>query len=131
MPKVCGLILLILLGTTVFAWADEELLSEEYRQCVELAETTSDMNLCLVEEIKRQDTRLNIAYEKLMANLPGNKQQKLWEAQLIWIEFRNAYMDFMFEYEEGRSSNIVSSFWYMYATAEQARQLEYLLSVYE
>lgn len=131
MPKICGLILLILWGTTTLAWAEDEFLSETYRQCMEQAETTSDMNLCLVEEIKHQDERLNTAYEKLMENLPGSKQQKLWEAQLIWIEFRNAYMDFLYEYEEGRASNIVSSFWYVYATAEQARQLEYLLSVYE
>lgn len=131
MHKICGLVLLILLGNVFAAKAEEVFFSQEYELCMEQAETTAAMNLCIVEEIKKQDVRLNAAYEKLIADLPGDQQQKLWQAQLIWIQFRNAYMDFLHEYDDSPTARIVSSYWYLHSTAEQARQLEFLLSVNE
>lgn len=113
------------------AWAEEVFFSKTYDLCMEQAETTAAMNLCIVEEIKRQDVRLNAAYDELIADLPGDQQQKLWQAQLIWIQFRSAYMDFLHEYDDSPTARIVSSYWYLHSTAEQARQLEFLLSVNE
>ena len=127
MPKICIVVLLILLGKASLALAENELLSEEFRACMDAAESSVAMSICLAEETQKQDARLNEAYEELMCKLPRDEQMALYEAQLAWIKFRGTYSDFLYEHEKGNMGLVTSGYWYVYCTAEQARQLEFLL----
>lgn len=127
MRKICGLVLFVVLGLTSTAMAEGELLSEEFHKCMQKAAGIADMTTCIAVETQKQDARLNAVYEELMTNLPKDQQMSLYEAQLAWIKFRGTFSDFLYEYEEGNMGLITSGYWYVYSTAEQARQLEFLL----
>lgn len=126
-PKICVIILLILLSGASLALAENELLSEEFRACMDAAESPVAMSICLAEETQKQDARLNEAYEDLMRRVSRDEQMALYEAQLAWIKFRGTYSDFLYEHEKGNMGLVTSGYWYVYCTAEQARQLEFLL----
>ncbi len=57
-------------------------------------QTTADIHLCLGQEYRNADRRLNQLYQQLQTRLPVNRRQKLVTSQQAWIQFRDAACDF-------------------------------------
>lgn len=64
--------------------------------CVK-ATTTVEINECTAREAKAADRKLNQTYQKLRPKLSTKQRQRLTQAQLDWIKFR----DRTCEYEAG------------------------------
>lgn len=54
----------------------------------------SQMNQCARLSYEKDDKKLNQAYQKLRPKLQESRREKLKQAQLRWIEFRDAHCDF-------------------------------------
>lgn len=57
-------------------------------------QTTLEMNVCADREYKAADRQLNQAYRQLQTKLSGKQKQRMTNAQLIWIKFRDANCDY-------------------------------------
>jgi len=60
--------------------------------------TTVDMTICADREYQTADKKLNQIYRQLQAKLSRNQKQRMTNAQLAWIKFRDANCD----YERGQ-----------------------------
>lgn len=54
---------------------------------------TQDMNICAGQEYKVADRKLNQVYRQLQSRLSGKQKQRMTDAQLTWIKFRDANCD--------------------------------------
>lgn len=64
--------------------------------------TTIEINACAAESYRQADAQLNRVYDELMAQLDDANREKLVEAQLAWIEFRDANCEWeAFRFEGG------------------------------
>lgn len=61
-------------------------------------QTTVDMTICADREYQTADRKLNQIYQQLQAKLSRNQKQRMTNAQLAWIKFRDANCD----YERGQ-----------------------------
>ena len=61
-------------------------------------QTTVEMNICAGQEYKAADRKLNQVYRQLQSKLSGSQKQRITQAQLAWIKFRDANCD----YERGQ-----------------------------
>jgi uncharacterized protein YecT (DUF1311 family) len=60
--------------------------------------TTRDMRICSGSEAQAVDKKLNQVYQQLKSKLSGQDKERLTNAQLAWINFRDATC----AYEQGR-----------------------------
>lgn len=58
------------------------------------AGNTLEMKQCAAEEYQAADKELNQAYQELRSQLDSERQQRLKEAQLAWIDFRDKTCSF-------------------------------------
>lgn len=65
------------------------------------AQTQSAMNICAEQSYENADRALNRTYQALLPNLSATRRQKLTDAQLKWIKFRDAECDFYGSEAEG------------------------------
>lgn len=61
-------------------------------------QTTVDMTDCADREYRSADKKLNRVYQQLQSKLSGSQKQRMTNAQLAWIKFRDASCD----YERGQ-----------------------------
>ena len=61
-------------------------------------QTTVNMRICADREYQTADKKLNQIYRQLQAKLSRNQKQRMTNAQLAWIKFRDANCD----YERGQ-----------------------------
>lgn len=52
-------------------------------------QTTLEINECAARDYHNADARLNRTYDELIANLNDANREKLVDAQLAWLEFRD------------------------------------------
>ena len=65
------------------------------------AQTQTDMNFCAGLSYENADRALNQSYQALTPQLSATRRQKLTDAQLKWINFRNTECDFYGSEAEG------------------------------
>jgi len=120
------MVLLCLVGISLSAHAvlDEQEYSLKYRQCQEKAMSTADIIDCMAAENKRQDKRLNTAYQQLHGALSSDRQQVLLEAQRLWIQYRDANCAFYHDPEGGTNARIHANQCVLDTTAARAQELE-------
>jgi len=53
-------------------------------------QTTAEMNICASREYQAADKKLNTTYQALKSRLNRQQQQRITDAQLAWIKFRDA-----------------------------------------
>ena len=53
-------------------------------------ESTRDMNICADRDYRAADRKLNQVYQALKSKLSGQQQQRLTNAQIAWLKFRDA-----------------------------------------
>jgi len=86
------LLLAILVSTPCLAWADDnwDFDCPYTLKCSEGGQ--EQMNICLENEYKKIDNKLNALYKQLLNSLENPK--KLKEAQKAWLRFRNLDCDY-------------------------------------
>lgn len=82
--------------------------------------TTSDMNLCSTQESQAADKKLNQVYQQLKPKLSSKQQQRLTNAQVAWIKFKNDSCDYERSQFEG-GSLAPSTYGYCIARVTQQR----------
>ncbi|HND63988.1 MAG TPA: lysozyme inhibitor LprI family protein [Elusimicrobiota bacterium] len=99
--------------------------SLEYHACMDKAGgVTFDTLHCIADETKRQDARLNAAYQVLMKGLPEPRKTQLRDVQRDWIRYRKSNCDFYLDPDGGTLASVLSADCFLSATAERARELE-------
>lgn len=61
-------------------------------------QTTLEMNICATQEYQAADKKLNQVYRQLQSRLSGKQKQRMTNAQLAWMKFRDANC----QYERGQ-----------------------------
>jgi uncharacterized protein YecT (DUF1311 family) len=103
----------------------EELTGKEYAACMEkAANATIAKQDCVADEMIRQQRRVVMAFQSLMASLPKNRRNKLRLAQERWNGFRQAHCSF---YDSGKVANamrLTANECLLNHTAQRAAELE-------
>lgn len=123
--RLISLVLAVLLIGAAAAVAQEENLSQTYYDCMEKSGgVTQNMLNCIHAETERQDDRLNAVYKKLMANLRKAQQERLKKAQRLWIQYRDANVEFYGDPEGGTLARVTAASTFLQMTADRADELE-------
>ena len=101
--------------------------SQAYDTCMDQSGgVTSAMLTCSADELRRQDTRLNQAYQRTLDASRPERKQKLREAERAWIVYRNTSCSLLAEFQGGTMASISVSDCILQLTAERAKWLEEL-----
>ncbi len=113
--------------TQVALAADASLLSADFAKCSKSAESvTSAIMACQSQEWSRQDKRLNIAYQALLARLTPKKADELRAVQRAWLAYEKAKCGFYFDGEDfnGTLNRVEASYCAVVERARRAEELE-------
>jgi len=112
---------LILINNIAFA----EKTNSSVDNCIEKANGLHiEIIGCIDVEIKKQDRRLNTAYQNVMKYLANNRKEQLKKTQQIWINYRNANCDFYADPEGGTNAHLDAAYCVMDMTTQRAKELE-------
>jgi uncharacterized protein YecT (DUF1311 family) len=107
------------------AAADDIGLSSEYSVCIEKSDgVTANMLECIASETKQQETRLNMIYKVLLAQMDAARQKELKNAQDLWKKFRVANVSFYDDPNGGTAARLSRADRFLIMTAERASELE-------
>ncbi len=72
--------------------------SEQYRTCMDGADTQLKMNRCAGAELTRTEAEGNRLYAELLSAASGQSEavEKIKAAESAWIAYRDAYLDAMY-----------------------------------
>ena len=72
--------------------------SEQYRNCINKANTQTAMHICANEEAVRVDAQLNDIHRKLVSAASNEPSAiaKITAAQTAWVAYRDAYIEAMY-----------------------------------
>lgn len=130
MRKFC-LMLLVLVGSTGAAAADELRYSGTYTACMQAANgVTVGMVDCMVKESARWDARMSKAYWSLKRGLDKQQGKRFLTAQRAWLKWRLANSVYYSGATGGSIDRITSNQSWLEATARRALELEELLKTY-
>lgn len=69
--------------------------TKAYDECLESSNgVTVTLRRCANEELRRQDSRLNRLYRKLLERSEPHRREKLKSAQLAWIQLRDRQCEY-------------------------------------
>lgn len=95
-------------------------------------ETQADANACARYEFEKADAEMNKIYEQLMSELAGyndKAQPKLKQAQLVWLQYRNANCESEASiYEGGSIRPAVYSHCLASITQERTRRMKVFIA---
>ena len=121
----CAALVLALAPLAASAQSDETLLSKQYSACMDrFSSSTADMVGCMTAETKRQDTRLNAAYQAAMALQTPERKKQLQQVQRLWIQYRDANCGFYMDPQGGTLARLSANDCVMTSTAQRAKELE-------
>mgnify|MGYP003606365536 FL=1 len=63
-------------------------ISQAYRQCINVAQSTADEGNCLDQEYARQKIKLSQAYNRLLQEQDPKQSKAIETAQKAWLQFR-------------------------------------------
>ncbi len=97
-----------------------------YGKCMDSpdGQSTAGMIACADAELKIQDTRLNAAYRKALADLNPRQKAKLQAAQRAWIAFRDAECASYQDDDWGSLSTINAADCVLHMTVQRTIDLE-------
>lgn len=97
------------------------------------AQTQAEMTFCAEERAKQADDKLNQVYQKLRDEIKGSPQeQRLIDAQLAWIQFRDKDCEYaQRQFDGGSMMSMVYSECLASATEQRTQQLGNYLEVAE
>ena len=122
--KLC-IVGLISLGGISLSYAQSPKLSKQYSSCMDKSGgVSSKMNVCISNEIKSQDARLNKAYQALSKSLNSTRKKQLQEVQRTWIKYRDQNCKFYVDPDGGSLARVNGGICLIDATASRAAELE-------
>ena len=87
--------------------------------------TTQDMNICAGQKYKVVDRKLNQVYRQLQSRISGKQKQRMTDAQLAWIKFRDANCIYeKGEFEGGTMASYVGTSCFAGMTQKRTKELE-------
>ncbi|MCJ2011882.1 lysozyme inhibitor LprI family protein [Methylobacterium sp. J-076] len=100
----------LLLATLSSAAVAEQLTSSDHAKCMDKSGgVTAEMLDCDGAEMKRQDKRLNGAYQKLMAKASDMQKAALRESQRLWLAYRKTTCDLIYKFGSGGTLDSISA----------------------
>ena len=122
----CAALVLALAPLAASAQSDETLLSKQYSACMDrFSSSTADMVGCMTAEAKRQDKRLNVAYQAALQHQQSPERKKqLQEVQRLWVQYRDANCGFYLDPQGGTLARLAGNDCVMTSTAQRAKELE-------
>ena len=122
----CAALVLALAPLAASAQSDETLLSKQYSACMDrFSSSTADMVGCMTAEAKRQDKRLNVAYQAALQQQQSPERKKqLQEVQRLWVQYRDANCGFYLDPQGGTLARLAGNDCVMTSTAQRAKELE-------
>lgn len=76
--------------------------SPEHEKCIDKSGgVTAEILACDGAELKRQDKRLNAAYQKLMGEASEEQKAALRDAQRLWLSYRKTNCDLIYKFGGG------------------------------
>jgi uncharacterized protein YecT (DUF1311 family) len=116
---------LTLLSISQLVNAQTTVLTKQFSTCMDKSNgVTSNMLDCIGDETKRQEIRLNKAYNKVMTQISPERKAPLQSAQRAWIGYREANCSFYADPNGGTMARVNASDCFMSATASRAKELE-------
>lgn len=104
---------------------DSSPLTPAFSACLDKAGgNTFGMKECIAAETKKQELRLNKAYQAALKAVTPPRQKQLREAQRAWVKFRDADCDFLYDPEGGTLAGVTSADCFMQKAAQRAVELE-------
>ena len=100
--------LLTVIAVSVSLFGEQSIAAPQIAQTINCAKatTTLEINECTGREAKAADRLLNQSYQKLRPKLSTKQRQRLTQAQLDWIKFRDRTCEFEAgEWEGGTGAN--------------------------
>lgn len=90
--------------------AIERLTSIEHSKCIEKsAGVTAEMLDCDNAELRRQDKRLNGAYQRLMSSASETQRSALRDAQRGWLAYRSSNCRLIYQFGQGGTLDSISA----------------------
>ena len=107
--------------------------SREFVQCTDRSGgVTTNMLGCINNEYKKQDSRLNRNYKKLMTTLKGQAKNHVQNAQKAWLKHQKATCDLYEQTSDGGSAfTLMSQDCYLKEVTERADFLQHLVDLEE
>jgi uncharacterized protein YecT (DUF1311 family) len=102
-------------------------LSPQFDRCIAASgSVTSVLIECQSSEWERQDKRLNLAYQKLLAKVPAQKKTELRGVQRAWIAYVEAKCKFYYDNDEfsGTLDRVTAQYCGVQQRALRAEELE-------
>jgi len=94
----------------------------------EAATTSAEMRACANQRYREADAALNAIYQRLTAQLPARRRERLRAAQQAWIAFRDRNASFIASaVEQGTQYPILEVSALAHMTEQRAEELEQLL----
>lgn len=88
-------------------------------------QTTADMVVCADREYQAADKKLNRVYQQLQSKLSRNQKQRITNAQLAWIKFRDTNCDYeRGQFEGGTMASPIGISCLAEMTAKRTKELE-------
>jgi uncharacterized protein YecT (DUF1311 family) len=123
--SIISSLLLPLLSLTISTSMAQE--TQQIAQTIDckIPQTTLEMNACAEREYQAADKQLNQVYRQLRAQLSGQQRQRVTNAQLAWIKFRDANCDYeRGQFEGGTMASSVVTNCLASMTEQRTKELE-------
>jgi uncharacterized protein YecT (DUF1311 family) len=127
MPFLVKSFLLILLLLIVPAVPTNAQKIEQITQNLncENLQSTAEMNDCAGREYRTADQKLNQVYRQLQSKLRGKQKQRMTNAQLAWIKFRDANCNYeRGTFEGGTGESFIGTSCLTRMTQQRTKELE-------
>jgi uncharacterized protein YecT (DUF1311 family) len=119
------ILVIVLKFTTLPSFAQESKHKLAQKVNCESPVTTLGMNICAGQEYKAADRKLNRVYRQLQSKLSGKQKQRLTNAQLVWIKFRDTNCNYeRGQFEGGTMANQVGTYCLAAMTEKRTKELE-------
>jgi len=93
--------IILYLSISIFIIAKENHIveySSDFQSCIE---QSANPNICMEDELKYQDKKLNLAYAKAKKSIQLFRRESLRDIQRAWINYRNKRCSFFYHKESG------------------------------
>ncbi|WP_347484466.1 lysozyme inhibitor LprI family protein [Vandammella animalimorsus] len=105
--------------------AQPPLYTEDYGRCLERADAVNaEIIDCMAKELAVQDGRLNTHYQALRAQLSAPRKAQLKHAQRLWLQYRDAHCEFLFDPNGGTITRLLANDCTLRETALRAQELQ-------
>lgn len=101
----------------------------KFNKCMDAVQTTLDSLVCIDDELKIQEKRLNNIYGKLIRVEPPLRKAELQSAQRLWLQYQKSNCNFYYDPEGGTVAHQLSRNCVLETTFNRANELKFLFEL--